>query len=36
MLSCLGIYVDKNLIKYEKVKRVKNTYKIDSSNLEFF
>jgi hypothetical protein len=36
MLSCLGIYVDKNLIKYAKVKRVKNTYKIESSNVEVF
>ena len=36
MLSCLGIYVDKNLVKYAKVKRVKNTYKIESSNVEVF
>lgn len=36
MLNCLGIYVDKNLIKYAKVKRIKDTYKIEAFNVEVF
>lgn len=36
MLSCLGIYIDKNLIKYAKVKKVKDSYKIEAFNVEVF
>ena len=36
MSSCLGIYVDKNLIKYAKLKRNKDTYKVESFNVETF
>lgn len=36
MLSCLGIYVDKNLIKYAKIKRIKDTYKVEAFNVEVF
>ena len=36
MLRCLGIYVDKNLIKYAKLKRNKNTYKVETFNVEVY
>jgi len=36
MLSCLGIYIDKNLIKYAKVKRVKDSYTVEAYNVETF
>lgn len=36
MLSCLGIFVDKNLIKYAKVKKSKDTYKVEAFNVEVF
>ena len=36
MLSSLGIYVDKNLIKYAKLKKVKDSYKLESFNVEVF
>lgn len=36
MSSCLGIYVDKNLIKYAKLKRNKDTFKVESFNVETF
>ena len=36
MSSCLGIYVDKNLIKYAKLKKVRDTYKVESYNVEVF
>ena len=36
MLSSLGIYVDKNLIKYAKLKKVKDSYKVESFNVEVF
>ena len=36
MSSCLGIYVDKNLIKYAKLKRCKDSYKVESFNVEVF
>ena len=36
MLSCLGIFVDKNLIKYAKVKKSKDTYKVEAFNVEDF
>jgi len=36
MSSCLGIYVDKNLIKYAKLKKVRDTFKVESFNVEVF
>ncbi len=36
MLSCLGIFVDKNLIKYAKVKKSKDAYKVEAFNVEVF
>lgn len=36
MLSCLGIFVDKNLIKYAKLKKSKDNYKVESFNVEVF
>lgn len=36
MSSCLGIYIDKNLIKYAKVKKVKDSFKIEAFNVEVF
>ncbi len=36
MLSCLGIYVDKNLIKYAKLKKNKDTLKVEAFNVEAF
>lgn len=36
MSSCLGIYVDKNLIKYAKIKKVKDSFKVEAFNVEVF
>lgn len=36
MPSCLGIYVDKNLIKYAKLKKVRDNYKVETYNVEVF
>lgn len=36
MASCLGIYIDKNLIKYAKVNRNKDILKIEAFNVETF
>ena len=36
MSSCLGIFVDRNLIKYAKLKRSKDTYKVEAFNVETF
>lgn len=36
MSSCLGIYVDKNLIKYAKLKKEKNTFKVEAFSVEVF
>lgn len=36
MLSCLGIYVDKNLIKYAKLKKNKDVIKMEAYNVEVF
>ena len=36
MSSCLGIYVDKNLIKYAKLKRVRDSFKVELFNVEVF
>lgn len=36
MLSCLGIFVDKNLIKYAKVRKSKDAYKVEAFNVEVF
>ena len=36
MAGCLGIYVDKNLIKYAKLRRERDTFKVESFNVEVF
>ncbi len=36
MSSCLGIYVDRNLIKYAKLSRNKDNFKVESFNVETF
>lgn len=36
MLSCLGIYVDKNLIKYARVRKNKDNFKVEAFNVEVF
>ena len=36
MLSCLGIFVDNNIIKYAKLKRNKKEYNIESFNMEVY
>lgn len=36
MSSCLGIYVDRNLIKYAKLKKNKSTFKVETFNVETF
>ena len=36
MSSCLGIYVDKNLIKYAKLNKNKDTFKVEAFNVETF
>lgn len=36
MSSCLGVYIDKNLIKYAKLKRVKDSFKVEAFNVEVF
>ena len=34
--SCLGIFIDKNLIKYAKLKKINDSIKIESSGIEVF
>ena len=36
MSSCLGIYVDRNLIKYAKLKKEKDSFKVEAFNVEVF
>ncbi len=36
MLSCLGIFVDNNIIKYAKLKRNKKVYTVESFNVEVY
>ncbi len=36
MSSCLGIFIDKNLIKYAKLRKDNNTFKVESFNTEVF
>ncbi len=36
MSSCLGIYVDKNLIKYAKLSKKRDIYKVEAFNVETF
>lgn len=36
MPSCLGIYVDENLIKYAKVQKEKDSIKVEAFNIEFY
>lgn len=36
MQSCLGLFVDKNLIKYAKVAKDKNTFKVEAYGVKFY
>lgn len=36
MLSCLGIYVDKNLIKYARIRKNRDSFKMEAFNVEPF
>lgn len=36
MQSCLGLYIENNLIKYAKVSKEKNNYRIESFGLKFY
>ncbi len=36
MPSCLGIYIEENLIKYSKVTKEQNSYKIESFGVKFY
>lgn len=36
MSSCLGIYIENNLIKYAKVKKEKDDIKVEAFNVEFY
>ncbi len=36
MSSCLGVYIDKNLIKYAKLKKTNDSFKVEAFNVEFF
>ena len=36
MASCLGLYVENNLIKYAKVSKDKDTFKVEAFGIRFF
>ena len=36
MTNCLGIYIEKNIIKYAKVSKEKESIKIDSFGVKFY
>ena len=36
MQNCLGMYVESNLIKYAKISKEKNTFKVEAFGIEFF
>ena len=36
MLSCLGIYIEKNIIKYAKLSKEKDNIKVDAFGLKFY
>mgnify|MGYP002305209382 FL=1 len=36
MASCLGIYIENNLIKYAKVSKDRDTFKVDAFGIRFF
>ena len=36
MASCLGIYVDKNIIKYAKISREKDNLKVDAFGIKIY
>jgi len=36
MSSCLGLYIEKNIVKYAKVSRERDNYKIEAFGLKFF
>ena len=36
MSSCLGLYIEKNLIKYAKVSKEKDMIKVDAFGVKFY
>ena len=36
MQNCLGIYIENNLIKYAKVSKDKNDYKVEAFGVKFY
>ena len=36
MQNCLGIYIENNLIKYAKVSKDKNNYKVEAFGVKFY
>ena len=36
MASCLGLYIEKNLIKYAKVSKDKNLKKVEAFGIKFY
>ena len=36
MASCLGLYIENNLIKYAKVSKDKDTFKVETYGIKFF
>ena len=36
MQNCLGIYIENNLIKYAKISKDKNNFKVEAYGLKFF
>ena len=36
MQNCLGIYIENNLIKYAKVSKDRDTFKVDAFGIRFF
>lgn len=36
MQNCLGIYIENNLIKYAKVSKYQNSFKVEASGIKFF
>ena len=36
MASCLGVYIDKNIIKYAKISREKDNLKVDAFGIKIY
>ena len=36
MASCLGVYIDKNIIKYAKISREKDSLKVDAFGIKIY